>query len=336
MRKRRKKTIRLLEKIKVDVSRGLGFNEIARLRGYSTPYIWKLAKEEGIEIPETPRIAQQHRKKPDRAKIYHSLGYNMTEVSRLTPVSRSGLYCRLSIRKENASENNKKEIYQALVLATADYVRKRAEKESWAMQKTVEYVLRRHRTYNPIPAEKLYKLLEAYHDAKESGTRLSMQKLSEMSGVDVFSVRRIFGVLGVEPLFGHKPCTKIPKEKKNATRRIYETDVSLVDVGYFLGVSHSVVKETLRKAYGKAGRRRQFIKRLGKLVGSEVLTYRVASQVYQAQDWGWSAEDIAYCFDGKERTVRYAIDHRREIEPMILKLLNRLYPNVRHRKPYLT
>lgn len=105
------------------------------------------------------------------------------------------------------------------------------------------------------------------------------------------------------------------------------------DVGYFLQVHFFVINQRWRK---------QGLHPLNHLPSSfgfgtrRKLTYRLASEMYEAQDLGFTKEETMQLFDAPETIVDYALEHRIRIGTEIMLALRELYKTSQITKPYLT
>lgn len=222
--------------------------------------------------------------------------------------------------------------YGSLLSLLEKHLEERLSKASWAVQEAVKYDFRRPLNSNNIPLENVFRLLEAYEDVQDSGARPSYGQLGNMSGIRRETVRNILKSLKLK---GFRGRNITPEKKKMAILRAYKTKYPRFDIAYFLDVPAYLVCSNMKFKFGDTGDHENFVGHFGNADNPETLSYRAASQIYQAQDWGWNEDDIAYCFDEKQRMVRYAIENRRVIGRKITILLDVLYPDVKHDKPYL-
>ena len=70
--------------------------------------------------------------------------------------------------------------------------------------------------------------------------------------------------------------------------------------------------------------------------GKDKSTYRTASQVYEAQDAGFTLEETIKLLEKRKEAIGYCLAHRKEIEPKIRAILKQIYPTKKITKPYLT
>ena len=222
-----------------------------------------------------------------------------------------------------------------LIHALGSYLTVKLERENWVDRKIAEYIMSTRQTSFSVSPDELVRFLRAYKNALDAGEGASVKELIGRSVISrrETTIGKIMKKMGLETLYcRHKKHRTTPAEKKDASIRAYQkTTAHLGDIAYFLGLPYHVVYDNVKFRFGKIGEREKYIARFA----NDYLHYSEASQIYQADDWGWSEGDIAYCFDGKSTTVRHALEHRHEIEPKIINLLDLLYPDMTHDTPYL-
>lgn len=223
----------------------------------------------------------------------------------------------------------------ALIVTLKQYLKKRLEKERLAVRTSVGYDQRRRAPRN-IPVEKIVRLLDNYWKAMES-SNATLNKVAQESGFTLPDTSYLVRRLGLTAFHNHKPHVVTPRRKKEAIKRAYCTDMPLSDIAYFLGVPRSVVLQNMRTYFGNTGNR-YVISYSGYHAagtGSPLLPYRMASEVYELHDAGFGEDEISKYFDRKRRAVAYALANRPAIERKIVGMLDLLYPETKHEKPYI-
>ena len=204
-----------------------------------------------------------------------------------------------------------------------------AQKEGWAYQKSAEYYYVVSRQ-NRIEFSTLIKLFKSYETAKKRNKQLALEDFARETGISVGCISKIFRRVGVEPMYGNLERHITPQHIKDIIDRSLHLKISTADVAYFLGVSAHVVQERFQ-ALGTRPKIKIDITRIKK----ETLTYRLASQIYESYDAEFREEEIPEIVDTNERLVRYALEHRKDIEPRIIEILNKLYTDQEICQPYL-
>lgn len=207
----------------------------------------------------------------------------------------------------------------------------------WAEKMAFAYLQRHRHSSNSF--SKLVEVYSAYKIARDNGKRVSLTDFQELTGIHFTNVGNILRDSSLEPLVRGRPKRKpVSKEKKDTLKRVAVegTQLSAADVAYFLDVPEFVALKNL-KAYGAmfSGGCRSKIGIRGSRSGRQ-LTYRVASEIYEAIDIGFSVEEAAYLADSCVGVVQHALVQRRQIAGEIAETLRILYPKRRSRKPYLS
>ncbi|MBI2629229.1 hypothetical protein HYW74_04045 [Candidatus Pacearchaeota archaeon] len=206
-----------------------------------------------------------------------------------------------------------------------------AERElGWAYRKALEYDFsRKFEVPNSIPLNKLITLFELYKSARDNGQKLSLEEISDITGINYKSLGIILKRVKEGPLNGSRNRRRnTSKNTKEQIRRSFNLGISAGDVGHFIGVPEYIVSQ-------------QWISMMGKghkphcIYGNRQLTYHAASQVYQAVDLGFNEKEIHELLGINEKEIPHIIKRRQEIEPVIIKSLAVLYPNRKTDKPYL-
>jgi len=127
----------------------------------------------------------------------------------------------------------------------------------------------------------------------------------------------------------------VSEQKKLSIIGAVNSGIPVDDIAYFLQLPPLYVRRVSKNNHLYSDQRKAPLKRFFDGSTRYHLTYRDASQIFQAYDSGMPEEDIAYCLDGKQKMVRYTIEHRDEISPKITGLLDILFPGAVHDKPYI-
>ena len=145
-------------------------------------------------------------------------------------------------------------------------------------------------------------------------------------------VGRILRRVGLETMFRtlDRHCT--PQWKKEAIKRVYNSKVPSADIAYFLDLephvvvqNHARLRRKIKVKYSLYHNSRE---------KGKALNYRMASQVYEAEDLGFNREEIRQLLDLGPKVAQYAFDHKTKIVPVIVRLLQVLYPEEKITTPY--
>ena len=104
-------------------------------------------------------------------------------------------------------------------------------------------------------------------------------------------------------------------------------------VGYFLGRSGPVIANEFYRIGPKP--KRGSLKRFGYRQTMEHLTYKKASEIYQARDSGFTKEETIALLDISEMVYDWTMENQDEIGRKIICALDILHPAERHEKPYI-
>ncbi len=203
---------------------------------------------------------------------------------------------------------------------------------SWAERKAYEYNLASPfgTTKRAIPHKKLVKLFTLYEKAKEQEKKRSLDWFAQKVGFSSpGEVGRIFSRSNIPPLYGAIESKRISKEKSSALKRARELGyLSKADIGYFSGLSDTAIERHVPPALEKNTPIKLFR-------NFYRLTFSKASQIYQARDLGFSAEETALVCNTLPEIVAYAEQQRRSIAPKIVRAIKTLYPKEKAKAPYI-
>ena len=133
-----------------------------------------------------------------------------------------------------------------------------------------------------------------------------------------------------------KRTVKTSPYKKGCLERAVRVSMPVGDIAYFLEVPYHIVDGFFSVYYqGKKKRAstEKFIKQVG-VLKKDQLTYRSASQIYEALDAGFFQKEINESYN--EEIVNYAFLKRDEIQRHIVRSLKQLFLDKHIDKPYIT
>ncbi len=176
------------------------------------------------------------------------------------------------------------------------------------------------------------KALTHYFSARESGKKLSLAELGRGTTLEKGSyLGKILASFGLEPFYGTRDRNPIPLWKKEAIHRSNNTILSPKDIGYFLNVPSKLVISRFSKLNNSWSRSNRYI------YGEKGLTFRLASQVYEAIDVGFSpSETLELIESASSKTINCALDQRESIEPQIISALRVIYNDEDISQPYIS
>ncbi|MBI5002218.1 hypothetical protein HZC31_02440 [Candidatus Woesearchaeota archaeon] len=186
-----------------------------------------------------------------------------------------------------------------------------------------------------ISLEKLENLFQIYGQAQNAGEKLSLEELSQQSGIFFTTISRIFRDVGLEPLYGTRERKVVPMYKKEAVHRAIDLEMNSTDIAYFVGVPGYVALQNM-KCYGREKQDRFLMQQIGTRHDMICLGYRHGSQVYEAMDAGFTREEILQLTELPEKAYDSILKRRSEIEPKIIRALQVMYDAPEHTVPYVT
>jgi len=197
------------------------------------------------------------------------------------------------------------------------------KEENWPLAKTWEYQYRNSRS--KVLPEELLLLFGRYHQAKKQGVKLSLEELGKgIKGPT--HIGRILSKARLPPLYGNQQRTVTSKKKKAMIQRAFGLQMNTRDIAYFIGVNDFVVSHKYQRMGGR--------KEKGFWLQSRKVTFRLASQVYEAQDIRMRNADICDVLSITPDTLKLIKKKRSEYEPKIVEVLRVIYADVNLSKPY--
>ena len=242
--------------------------------------------------------------------------------------------------KKNERNKVLEEILGHITERTKDLVKK----EGWAYEKALEYLDKPRQNLGSRLVshsfDDLLAVFEKYEDAQKTGQKLSLMELAEGSSYHFVQVGKVLNAVGVSPMKRGDNVKKrvvTPKYKKEAIKRSVNVEMPSADIAYFLGIQSYIVENNISQ-WGLRAKKQGFfkpIKQFGSRENHEALTYRLASEIYEARDkCKFNYQETAEVLDTSQKIVEHALKHRNEIEPVILNSLKVLYNDANINKPY--
>ena len=227
-------------------------------------------------------------------------------------------------------------VASCLVSALEQIARSKLPEQPLSEQKAAEYLLSK-RGKSSYSSQSLLALFNKYYSAKQRREKLSLTALGTVLGIQHpgMSVARILDTVGLERLVRkNKGRVITPPDKKQALKIAFDLDMPAVDVAYFLGLRDYVVRTEFRRA-GKCCSDRLPLACFERGKIRRHLSYRLASQIYEALDEGFSAKETAELTGVSKSVLEFAVKNRAEYEPKIVRTLRSLYPSKDIKTPYL-
>ena len=238
----------------------------------------------------------------------------------------------IEIKEEIRNEELKRvKCLEEITAQIFSHMKYQAEIEGWPSIKAVEYSATRKRKL-PYKFEDLITVFKRYKKAAGSDTRLSYRELCEGTKISEMILSHILKNVNLKPFYEEfSNVRRLTESDKETLQKILNLGFPVPDIGYFLGVLPSTISQFYKRRNIKIYRTETRIRPKGT---SEVLTYRLASQFYEAMDIGFDTQEIMELYDRDIGVIELAKEKRSEIEPKIINLLRVMY-NSEINKPYL-
>jgi len=132
-------------------------------------------------------------------------------------------------------------------------------------------------------------------------------------------------------MYGSLDTKRISEGKREAISRGFYLNMPIRDIAYFLDVPDYVVPQYF-SGIGTRPKSEYLAVMLG--VNGRQLSYRLLSQIYEAQDASFERNEIAQLLDIKEKVVNFAIENRSDFALKIVSALWTLHNNSNISTPY--
>ena len=183
--------------------------------------------------------------------------------------------------------------------------------------------------------EQVYDLLVDRFEVIESGGKKSVSEYERDHDISFPTVSRIFQRLNLSTTHDkkHKAKKFVNDFQEEAIERAYDLCMNVPDIAYFLGVRPHVVSVRFIEMGGRDPG--DYVKELGGVEGKKKVNYRIASQVYEARDAGFSIDETLELLDTSRPVYDFAIRKSKTIKPDIIEALKVLYPDRNIENPWV-
>ncbi len=234
-------------------------------------------------------------------------------------------------------KNKMIQLRQHILYCLEEHIKVKAHEQGWAYEKMVEADFSRRKNPDNIPLEKILLFFQRYEQTLQEGKPPSLKELSK--GYFHFSSASTFlRQIGIKPPLGRKyrPSSQILAKKKELVRRGGSTVLPEKDIAYFTNIYVGSVYNYFEQ---QGGRRhpaeRLRIKYSGFGGTKSVLTYRLASQIYESIDaCRFTLEETTILLDIPLNVVEHALEQKTAISATIIDALRIMYPQASIAVPY--
>lgn len=302
-------------------------------------YLRKFCEKHSLPFPETHQEISIYPRRLEYDKMIAE-GATLQEIGEKNDVTkecvrqyimRSGQYEHYRELRKLKTLKVREEPYHRLSGLVKLILQEKAEIEPWAVKKAVNYFLRvKHESKNSS-FEKILEVFKVYEEAKNKGEKQGLWKLGKRVGLAGTTYWRILKLGGVEPMYGSIE-NRVPKNyRMKACLRGVKTHLLDYDIAYFLGLPKHLPSLRYRQK-GISKEQGGLFRDLEKYK----ITYRLASQIYEARNAGFKRNEIAELCNLNQKIVDYVIEDRRELEKKIVNELRILFNDKKVKRPYVT
>ena len=211
------------------------------------------------------------------------------------------------ISKRNEKKRYKK-IKQELIFMILHQTAKK--EQNTPFQKALEYKYSSKKSIRET-----LETLTKFFDLCYSGKTYTITALSKETGLTEQIIGYILRKMPEVPRpYKLRQRIVLRKEQEELIKRASETELNIRDISYFLKLPLYVISKRLKSNTKES--------------------YRLPSQIYEAQDLGFTIKEIAELLDIKEDKVKKELELRAEKEPKIKQALTQIYQK-KFEKPYL-
>ncbi|MBP7708310.1 hypothetical protein KA107_01380 [Candidatus Pacearchaeota archaeon] len=337
---------RLKDYILAELGKGRDIYEIANLTQRSVPYIRTKLVEYGLDldsiktqlenkysisderitkrVKEMRRLALEGKSLPSigkevgvsrqRAKqVIDFLGiHDAWKLAR--EIDKGNVLSPEALEKRNAVEN----LLDLLKTRKSKLEEALEPRDREALHAAEKYYSSPHRRFT---LEDYYSIFRTYFESKERGD-IHFKDLGRKTGKRYNSVSRILRSQGYET---ENKAPRLPKEKKDILRA---SPLTAVDIKYLFNCPSPQIfaNRNIKRCIARFGRRKTW----------EFLTYRKASEIYEATDAGFSVQEVKELIGSSETLINYALENRPAIARPISETIRKFCGLDSYEKPYLT
>ena len=327
-----------VDKIRNAVNDGAkSIDDIVTLTGIKQPMmIVELAENAGIELPVD--VDSLVRSGTSVREIKEAIGVDVVNETVRQYIVRTGKYevwkkaaktSRVSQKVMRKERRNA--LRDILFCVNSRLLQLVDEEDRWAYQTAMEYrsSYEVERTKGLRSFDTILAFFKRYQTARDSGVRLSLAELAEGLLCAPNQAMDVLDRVGLHSLYWEQK-NALSKDQERAIKRSFKLDMNASDIAYFIGAPPQNVYNAFKRDDAETARR-IFLTQ----IQGEKLTYRLASQIYEAKDLRFTPSEISELFDTSPEIVEYALENRTNISYKIMHALRKLYPKREITRPYI-
>jgi hypothetical protein len=183
--------------------------------------------------------------------------------------------------------------------------------------------------------EQLYEVFLKYQVGLDGDEKPTYQDMADVAGLKYYSdVQKILRYVGLKP-FNEGYYNSLSVHQNEAIRKGLKMRISYGDIAYVVGCTSGFV--SMCHDGNSKEKRKSFFAHVFKDISREKLSYRVADQIYEAKDAGFSDEEVLELVDKcNPKKIDYAIEHREEIKGFFDECKRIMFPNREIDRRYLS
>lgn len=192
----------------------------------------------------------------------------------------------------------------------------KAREQGWAAEQATLFDAITQRQYS---FEKTIKILDDYERKKKADLPFSIHEIAKDTTMKEGLVRKIAKTLELQVI-----KMKIDDKMDIAIRNALKiTEINVKEAAYFLKIPLPVMRDHIRE------------KQIPYFKKTAYPNFIEASKIYEARDAGFDLKETAEYVKVNQRNTENAIQRRAYLEPQIIEILKKIYPDREINKPYL-
>jgi len=190
----------------------------------------------------------------------------------------------------------------------------------------IDATLKYHTFRSPASKGNYFTLFKNFFTALEKREKINVNRLRKGTEVNYDLAAKL--IKKVNPELNVKK-EKLSYEQEEQITRAYSTHFSTIDVAHFLGLTEG----RIRCLYNKIKQKKEDTTALR--LDGKIVTYRKASEIYHAQDLGFTVEETAKLLGTQQLHVEETLDCREILQPHLVQGLQTIFLDESITKPYL-
>lgn len=216
-----------------------------------------------------------------------------------------------ALNKTVAFDNEpKNELYNTLI----KLIEYRAIEKGWAHEQAAIFDAKTSRRYD---FAKTIEVFQTYEKKKELGQPISATEISKEHKIKLHIVKKIIDQV-------ETTAEPISQDLDERIRRALEIrEINVKEAAYFLGIPKCTLANHIKKH------------QIPNFKKSTYYNFIEASKIYEATDAGFDLKQAAEYAKVNRRNTEHSLNRRPYLEPLVIEILRKIYPERKITKPYL-